>query len=156
MFSIASMQPAWPSGPNAFGPPTFSPSDESNLRLLSIFHYVYAGLLGLVMLFFSIYVILGVAMIAAPGSGGHGAVVGGGVILAFGLLVMGVIGAKVVVLIMAARSLVERTRHTLCVVAAVLSCLAMPLGTILGVFTLVMLFKPQVKAEFDRNTPLAS
>ncbi len=143
-------QSAWPASPAPFGGPTFGPSDESNLRLLSIFHYVYAGLLGLVMLFFSIYVVLGAVMIAAPGSGGSDTRFGGGILMAFGLIFLAAIGAKVLLLVMAGRSLVARKAHTLCVVAAVLSCLTMPLGTLLGVFTLIVLFKPQVKAEFDR------
>lgn len=144
------MQPAWPSGPAPFAPATFGPNDQSNLRLLSIFHYVYAGLLTLLILFFGIYVVIGAAMIAAPGSGGHDAQLGGGILLGFGLLVVALIAAKVTLLIVAARSLVTHRRHTLCMVAAALSCLTFPLGTILGVFTLVVLVKPTVKAEFDR------
>jgi len=143
-------QPAWPASPAPFGAPTFGPSDENNLRLLSIFHDVYAGLLSLFMLFSSIYVVLGAVMMAAPDPGVGDAKIGGGIMMAFGLVLLAVIGAKVLLLVMAGRSLVARKAHTLCVVAAVLSCLMMPFGTVLGVFTLIVLFKPHVKAEFDR------
>jgi len=145
------MQPAWSPGPaTPFGPPEFTQSDANNLRLLSVFHYVYAGLLGFGAMVFAIYVVMGIAMVAAPGSGGKDVQMGGGFLIAFGLIVMAAIGGKAALLLVAGRSLAKHRRHTLCVVAAVLSCLAMPLGTVLGVFTLVVLFKPVVRGEFER------
>ena len=36
-----------------------------------------------------------------------------------------------------------------CMIVAGLSCMMMPFGTVLGVFTLLVLLKPQVKALFD-------
>jgi hypothetical protein len=49
----------------------------------------------------------------------------------------------------AGRSLTRRRRYTFCLVIAGLLCLWMPFGTILGVFTLITLTKPPVRAQFE-------
>jgi hypothetical protein len=48
-------------------------------------------------------------------------------------------------------SLNAQRRRTLCMVTAGLMCLNIPLGTILGVFTFVVLSRPSVKALFEQN-----
>lgn len=53
--------------------------------------------------------------------------------------------------IQAGRCLAQRRRHLLCLIVAGLLCLCAPLGTVLGVFTLVTLLRPQVKAAFDAS-----
>jgi len=42
----------------------------------------------------------------------------------------------------------RQKHHTLCIVAAVFVCLSFPLGTVLGVFSLIVLMKPEAKALF--------
>ncbi len=49
----------------------------------------------------------------------------------------------------AGRCVARRRRYLLCLIVAGLLCLFAPLGTVLGVFTLVTLLRPQVKAAFD-------
>ena len=39
-----------------------------------------------------------------------------------------------------------------CFVIACLACMQMPLGTILGVFTIIVLARPSVKEMFDRSS----
>ena len=51
-------------------------------------------------------------------------------------------------ILIAGRRLSQRRSHTFCLVAACLACLFMPFGTILGVFTLLVLLKPGVKQRF--------
>lgn len=46
------------------------------------------------------------------------------------------------------RWLARRTHYGFCYVISCLQCLQMPLGTLLGVFTLVVLNRPAVQAEF--------
>lgn len=41
--------------------------------------------------------------------------------------------------------------HTTCMVAAVFACLSVPLGTILGVISLVLLTKPETKRLFGQS-----
>jgi len=48
----------------------------------------------------------------------------------------------------AGRCLRQRRRYTLCLVMAAISCMLMPIGTVLGVFTLIVLMRPSVKGAF--------
>ncbi len=56
----------------------------------------------------------------------------------------------------AGMSLLQNKRWTFCFVMAILLCLNPPLGTILGVFTIVVLNRPSVKELFGRNEPASS
>ena len=44
----------------------------------------------------------------------------------------------------------QRRRHTFCVVMAAIGCAFMPFGTVLGIFTLIVLTKPTVRSLFAR------
>ena len=80
---------------------------------------------------------------------GEAALAGGvfiGVALTFILIGWTVAGC----LIGAGRSIKKRRRHTFCQAVSVISCLWMPLGTILGVFSLMVLNRPSVKAQFGK------
>ncbi|WP_462115580.1 hypothetical protein, partial [Lysobacter xanthus] len=48
----------------------------------------------------------------------------------------------------AGRCLRTRRRHTLCLAVAGVECMLMPFGTVLGVFTLVLLTRSSVRAAF--------
>ena len=137
-------------------PPPLSMEDANHLRLLSIFHYVVGGITALFSLFPLIHVALGIGVItgAMPMNDANGNatddgrmfgwifIVIGGVVILCGLALAAFIAY-------AGRCLAARRRHTLCLVVAALSCMCMPLGTVLGVFTLVVLLRPSVKAAFD-------
>ena len=47
----------------------------------------------------------------------------------------------------------QRRNRSFCFVVACLSCFNVPLGTILGIFTILVLNRPSVQAGFDRLTP---
>ena len=53
----------------------------------------------------------------------------------------------------AGRCLNERRHYTFCMVMAGIACMFMPFGTILGVFTIIVLVRPSVKALFNGMTP---
>ena len=59
----------------------------------------------------------------------------------------------VILLLVAAARLRRRTSRTFCMVVAGISCLFMPIGTVLGVFTIIVLARPTVKALFESNAP---
>jgi hypothetical protein len=130
--------------------------DESHLKLLSIFHYVLAAMSAFFSSFFLIHFGLGAAML-----GGAFAHDKSPPPPAVGILFMGIGGIAILVgwsfaacLIVAGRSLSRHKRHTFCVVVAALCCvLCNPLGTVLGVFTLVVLLRPSVKALFEAGMP---
>jgi hypothetical protein len=72
----------------------------------------------------------------------------GGFLLALGLSVLLLFWAAAGALFFAGRSLARQTAYTFCLVMACLICLAVPLGTILGIFTLMVLTRPGVRPLF--------
>lgn len=74
-------------------------------------------------------------------------------------LTIGVVGFVLawilgIVTIMAAKHLKNRTGYTFIFVVAILNCLTGVLGILLGVFSILELNKPEVKALFDKNKEL--
>jgi hypothetical protein len=125
--------------------------DEEQLHLLSVFHYVLAAICALCSLFPLIYFGIGLAMMA--GAGGDrpepfGPLLAGCFVAGIGGLFLVAAVGYALALFLAARFLAERRRHTFCVVVAAISCSFTPLGTVLGVFTLIVLFRPSVRAQF--------
>ncbi len=126
-----------------------SAQELDHLRLLSIFHYIVGGVTALLSLIPVIHLMVGLAMVTGKLEGadpearlfGWFFVVFAGVFIACGMTLAGFI-------VYAGRCLQQRRRHMLCVVVAALSCMMMPFGTVLGVFTLVTLTKPSVKVLF--------
>ena len=135
-------------------PTSLRPEDVEHLRLLSIFHYVVAGMMALFALFPVIHLTIGLTMVFAPEKWGmkdpaEGAAGWFFVAVATLLIVFGWTLAALVAF--AGRSLARRRRYTLCFVVAVISAfICMPFGTVLGVFTIIVLLRPQVKAAFGR------
>jgi len=130
--------------------PTLTSDDESHLKTLSILHYIYGGMMLFAGAFFLIYVVIGVAMIADRHSSPdpNSLLAGGILFLVIGAVVMVIAAGKGALTIYAGLSLAARRRPTLCMVAAALLCLNFPLGTALGVFTLIVLSRASVKAAF--------
>jgi hypothetical protein len=123
--------------------------DAEHLQLLSIFHHVVALVAGLFSLLPSLHLAFGVAMISGELGDGEPMfpVVGWFVAaLAGGLMLAGL--AFAVCLVIAGRSLMQRRRYTFCLVIAGLSCMAAPFGTVLGVFTILVLVRPSVRELF--------
>lgn len=127
--------------------------DAEHLRLLSIFHYVVAGLMALWGSFPIFHVAFGAAMVlhkfpVRKGDEGPPELVGwmflllGGAFVLFGWS----LAAATVV---AGRSLARRRRYLFCLIlAGVMAATCMPFGTVLGVFTIIVLIRPSVKQAF--------
>ncbi len=130
--------------------------DAEHLRLLAIGHYVLAGLTALFGSFPLIHVLVGIVLgaagIFAPGPqddraplmaiGAFFTLIGGSFVL--------VGWSLAVALFFTARSLSRRKRYVLCmVVSGLVAAFCIPLGTIVGVFTIVVLQRPSVKALFE-------
>ena len=126
--------------------------DEQHLRLLSIFHYVVGGMMALFACIPIFHLILGIVMIVAPDRMGAGdqapplfigwlfTLIGGTFIL---------IGwALALCIIIAGRFLAFRRHYMFCLVIAAIECIFIPLGTVLGVFTIIVLTKESVKQLF--------
>ncbi|HJT79618.1 MAG TPA: hypothetical protein VJ719_00350 [Chthoniobacterales bacterium] len=124
--------------------------DENHLDLLAIFHYIVAGLTTLFSLFPLIYVAMGLffAFAPTPSHGEPPPAFVGWLFVAFGGTFF-VVGITLAVCIFAAgRSLHRRTRYWYGFVVACVECIFMPFGTVLGVFTLIVLSRPSVKTRF--------
>lgn len=129
--------------------------DESHLSLLSIFHYIMGGLTLLASLVFVVYILLGALFIAQPEGFAENAdpngpppALMGGIFIVIGVIAMVLVAATGVLELVAGASLRSKRRWVLCLVVAGLNCLNAPLGTILGVFTFLVLFRPSVKELF--------
>ncbi len=126
--------------------------DIEHLRLLSIFHYIGAGLAGLYACFPVIYVVIGLVMVFAPGNmappGGPPPEFLGWFLVAIGFCASAVGLTAALLLGITGRFLSQHRGHTFCTVVAAIECLSMPFGTILGVFTLVVLMRDTVRVLF--------
>ncbi len=129
--------------------------DEDQVRLLSIFHYVVAGLAGLFALLPIFHLMFGLMFILAPNKfAGKGepppAFIGWFfVILAAVFITLGWIFA--VFVFTAGRFLARRKHYLFCLVMAGVDCVFMPFGTVLGVFTIIVLMREPVKQLFAAN-----
>jgi hypothetical protein len=128
--------------------------DEDQLRLLSIFHYVVAGMHALCAMFPILHLAIGAALVFAPEKltspeGEPPPLLVGWLFMmvAGGLMTLGATLAACIAV--AGRFLSQRRRYMFCLVTAcVMAALSMPFGTILGVFTIIVLMRPSVKAAF--------
>lgn len=127
--------------------------NADQVRLASIFQYVYAGFHGLLALvLFAVFLLAGSAVqISDPNQGGPGPFSVAMLIGGIGLLVCTFLFALAVANFFAARFIAERRNHTYCIIVSALECLSFPFGTAVGVFTLIVLSRPEVKAWFDRG-----
>jgi hypothetical protein len=132
--------------------------DEEQLRLLSIFHYVCAGLAAFVACFPIIHLVIGMVLLlnpnlfATPNAQPHPEVFVAlmFVVMASVFIVLGWTFAACVAY--AGRCLARRKKYTFCIVMAGVLCLFMPFGTILGVFSIIVLMRPTVKTLFTGVT----
>ncbi|MCG6962482.1 MAG: hypothetical protein LJE95_04365 [Acidobacteria bacterium] len=125
-------------------------TDQEQLQLLSIFHYVVGGLMALVACIPFIHFFIGLALTAGWFEKPEPDVAPIGIVL---MLIAGLFivcgWTLAVLMIVAGRFLAKRQHRTFCIVVAAMACLFMPFGTILGVFTIVVLMRESVQALFE-------
>jgi len=130
--------------------------DLEHLKILGICFYVKAGLLALTGLFFSIYIIFGAAFMTMdiPHKANEpNPAMFGGLFIVFGLAFVAFFGLLAFLAFWTGRSLMRHKNYSFILVIAAISCLSMPLGTILGIFTFVVLMRDSVKALFSGQNP---
>ncbi len=129
--------------------------DELYLKLLSIFHYVVGGIAGLFACFPIFHFLIGIFLLISSFTqpsqdiqitlmGLLFTFVAGGVIL-FGW-------AFAVCIILAGIFLSKRKKYIFCMVMAGVECMFTPFGTVLGVFTILLLMRPSVKEFFKMQS----
>ena len=121
--------------------------DEQYLRLLSVFHYVVGGLAACFACIPFLHFCIGMAMLS-------GAIDDAPAFAGLMFVVMSIVAITVgwvfaVCLIVAGKSLARRKRYMFCLVMAAISCMFMPFGTVLGIFTIIVLMRPAVKELFE-------
>jgi hypothetical protein len=128
--------------------------DKERLQLLAIFHYVVAGLAALFSFFPLLYTTVGVIFIfavwhgtAKPGEDLPPEFLGW-IFAVLGALLFLIGIAMTICILIAGRSLALRKRYSFAFVMACIECLFIPFGTILGVFTIVVLSRESVRGLF--------
>ncbi len=131
--------------------------DFEHLRLLSIFHYVVGGLAALFACFPCIHLAVGIALVSgAFPTGPHNAPPPewvGWLFIAIGTSLILMFGSIAIAILIAGKYLARRRRYMYCFVVAAIECLFTPFGTVLGVFTIIVLLRPAVKALFQAGPP---
>lgn len=129
--------------------------DLEHLRVLSIFHYVVGGLAALFACFPLLHFFLGLAMTLGWFRDDDP------FLPAFGIFLMAVATVAIlagwafaVLVFIAGRRLAARRSYMFCLVMAGVECIFAPFGTVLGVFTIIVLMRPPVRQLFDA-TPAA-
>ncbi len=129
--------------------------DAEHLRLLSIFHYVVSGFLALLSMLPTLHLAIGIAMVMGAfdkvGNGNPPPAFFGWILIAFAACVILCGMAMAVCVAIAGRRLALNRSYTYCLVVAGIECIFMPLGTVLGVFTIVVLMRPSVKQLFGAD-----
>jgi len=121
-------------------------NDEQYLKLLSIFHYVVGGLAGLFACLPLIHFSIGIAMLVGAIDGAPRFI--GLMFAMFAMLFILAGWALAICLIIAGRNLATRRHYMFCLVVAAIACIFTPFGTVLGVFTIIVLMRPSVKELF--------
>jgi hypothetical protein len=136
-----------PLEPIGYATPIPGTPDVEHLRLLSIFHYIVGGLIGLIGCFPIIYAVFGLLVVFGKVAQTPAAI--GYVLIGFGSVITFIMWTLGACLIFSGRCIARRRNYTFSIVVAALSCLHMPFGTILGIFTLIVLLRPSVKAMYS-------
>jgi hypothetical protein len=147
----------WQKNMESSGLPPVTPSkDEEHLRLLALFHYVVAALGALFACFPLIHVFVGTMMVMNPSflSGGPNGTPPPAV---FGYLFIVMGGAFVlmgwtaaVCTFISGRLLAQRRKRMFSFVMGAVLCMFMPFGTVLGIFTIIVLSKESVQHLYEK------
>src|SRR6266496_6180127 len=135
--------------------------DAEHLRLLSIFHYVVAGVAAFFSFFPLIYTAVGVVFVALshhpptnPSQQPPPAALGWAFV-GLGIFLFLLSAVFAFILAFAGRSLSRRRRYWFAFVVACIECVFIPFGTILGVCTIIVLSRESVKTLFSIETKQA-
>ncbi len=150
---------------------------REQVRLLSIFHYVLGGIGYLISLIPCIHLAIGIFFLVAPeatfqvpstpanaAAGESGETIPTTAPVQpvppfpaklFGLIFTSVAAVIIVAgmilstcIVVAGKRLAALRSHTFCMVIAGIECLIMPFGTVLGIFTILTLIKPETRRLF--------
>ena len=129
--------------------------DIEQIKIISIFHFVVAAIAGLFACFPIFHLLMGISMLTGSFFQGETPT---GMPFPFSLfgLMFTLIPAAIILLGWAfaiglgisGYFLLKKQHYLFCMVMAGISCVFTPFGTVLGVFTIVILMRPSVKELF--------
>jgi hypothetical protein len=126
-------------------------TDAQYLSLLSLFHYIVGGLCALCGCFPIIHLSVGIALVAGAFDGNSKnappAFMGWFFIVFAGAFILSA-WTFAGCLVLSGYWLSRRRHYWFCFVVACIACAFQPFGTVLGVFTIVVLLRPTVKELF--------
>lgn len=126
--------------------------DLEHLKLLSIFHYVLGGMTALFSCMPIIHLLIGLAIVTnqlRPVDPEAQAI--GWIFISLAIFFILTGWTFAIGLMFAGRFLSQKKHYTYCFIIAIISCLFMPFGTILGVFTIVVLVRDSVNTLFKQR-----
>jgi hypothetical protein len=126
--------------------------DIQHIKLLSIFHYVVGAITALFSCIPLIHIAIGLAMLSGAFEGKDAPPKFMGwlfVILPGFTMLCG--WTLAVCILIAGRKLAHYRARTYCIVVAGLECILMPFGTVLGIFTILVLMRDSVQELFKSN-----
>lgn len=132
--------------------------NEQHIKLLSTFHYIVGGLGALFACIPLIHVTLGILMIVNPNflNGGHKGPTPPAFIGYFFIIIGGFFvlcgWAAAICTVISGRYLARRKKRMFSFVMAAILCMFAPFGTVLGVFTIIVLSKESVQKLYE-NPP---
>ena len=136
--------------------------NEQYLKILAIFDFVVGGIAGLLACLPIAHFGMGIFMLVlslVPGAVEED--VPAFPVSIVGILFTAIAGAVMILgwcyaiaLIVAGYGLLKKRWYTFCLVMAGISCMFMPHGTVLGVLTLILLLKPEVRVLFEGQAPV--
>lgn len=132
--------------------------DQQHLDLLSIFHYVVGGILYVFGCIPMVHFLFGILMTTGVLKDDNQAAlrIVGVFLVLFSMAMIFSAWALATLVIFAGRNLARRTRYKFCLVMAGVVCIFMPIGTVLGVFTILVLSRTSVKQLFGVETAPAA
>jgi hypothetical protein len=127
-----------------------SNEDAQHLQLLAIFHYIVGGIMGLFGCIPVVHLSIGIAMVTGhfDGHGNGPPPEFGWLFIVFGSFMIAIAWSVAIAILVAGRKLATRSGHLYCLVVAAVECAFFPIGTVLGVFTIIVLMRPSVKRLF--------
>ncbi|MGI8469347.1 MAG: hypothetical protein ACR2N3_12930 [Pyrinomonadaceae bacterium] len=130
-------------------------NDEKHLNQLSLGFKIYAGVNALFSCFPIIHLVLGIMMVTGGMNDGKNPPTPpffGWFFIIFALVFMTFGWTLSVCNFYAGRFLKQRRNHTFCFVMSCVNCAFMPLGTILGIFGIIVLIRDSVKNLFSEKS----
>jgi hypothetical protein len=135
--------------------------DDEHLRLLSLGYMISAAMTAVGTLLSLLYIFAGFVVVGVlsrpPGVAGNAGqpppAFIGWIISAIGLGIFTVTLSLAIAKYWAGICIKRRKSRTFCMVMAGISCIGIPYGTILGVFTFIVFGRPSVMRQFQAGAP---